>query len=73
MEEDALELAIRSAGGAAVVAREFGISSQAISQWKRVPANRVISLETLSGISRHVLRPDIFGPAPKAAKKGKAA
>jgi hypothetical protein len=35
------------------------ISPQAISQWKQVPADRVIDVEVVTGISRHVLRPDL--------------
>lgn len=40
------------------------ITSQAVSQWKRVPPGRVIQIETLTGISRHQIRPDIFGETP---------
>jgi DNA-binding transcriptional regulator YdaS (Cro superfamily) len=43
------------------------ITSQAISQWKQVPAGRVLEIETLTGISRHDLRPDVFGPAKASA------
>lgn len=39
------------------------------SQWSRwetgrraVPAARVLAVEALTGISRHVLRADVFGP-----------
>ena len=39
------------------------ISPQAISQWDKVPAKRVLEVEKITGISRHVLRPDIFGEA----------
>jgi DNA-binding transcriptional regulator YdaS (Cro superfamily) len=31
---------------------------------KRVPIERVAAVEALTGVSRHELRPDIFGPAP---------
>jgi DNA-binding transcriptional regulator YdaS (Cro superfamily) len=36
----------------------------------RVPAERVLEVEQLSGISRHELRPDVYGPAPRAADAG---
>lgn len=49
---------------AALSERGIKITSQAISQWKRVPPDRVILVEAITGISRHDLRPDIFGPAP---------
>jgi hypothetical protein len=32
---------------------------------RRIPAERVIEFETLTGVSRHNLRPDVFGEAPK--------
>lgn len=34
---------------------------QAISQWKYVPVERVLAVEEVSGVSRHLLRPDIYG------------
>jgi len=45
------------------LARDLGITHGAISQWGNVPAERVLEVERLTGISRHTLRPDIFGPA----------
>ena len=60
MEEKALEAAIKAAGGAAVIARDLDISTQAISQWKQAPVNRVLDIERISGVSRHILRPDIY-------------
>lgn len=35
------------------------ITSQAISQWKQVPAERLIDVETVTGIARTELRPDL--------------
>lgn len=68
---DFLAIAKRDHGGAVGLATKLSeltpdraLSPQAISQWKRVPADRVIDVETLTGISRHNLRPDVFGPAP---------
>jgi DNA-binding transcriptional regulator YdaS (Cro superfamily) len=61
--------AIEVAGGPAKLAKVLGgITSQAISQWKKIPPHRVIAIEAASGISRHRLRPDIYGPAPEAAE-----
>jgi len=64
---EALIKAIDIIGGPAVTARQFNISVQAVSKWKKAPANRVIEIEKMSGISRHDLRPDIFGPPVEAA------
>jgi DNA-binding transcriptional regulator YdaS (Cro superfamily) len=47
-------------GRAFALATSLGISPSAISQWQRVPVERVIEIERLTGISRHELRPDIY-------------
>jgi DNA-binding transcriptional regulator YdaS (Cro superfamily) len=43
------------------------LTPQAISQWKRVPADRAIDVEAVTGVSRHDLRPDVFGPSKASA------
>lgn len=48
------------------LANELGISAQAISQWKRVPVERVLEVERITGVSRHELRPDIYPPKEQA-------
>ena len=60
---------VRLAGGPARVGDRLGISSQAISQWKRIPAEYVLKLEDLTEhkFSRHEMRPDIFGPERESA------
>jgi TorA maturation chaperone TorD len=60
MRDPALEKAIGSVGGVRALARSLGISQPAISSWKRVPADRVLSVEATTGISRSDLRPDIY-------------
>ncbi|WP_458760518.1 transcriptional regulator [Afipia sp. TerB] len=40
------------------------ITPQAISQWKQVPAERVLGVERATGVPRHRLRPDLY-PAPE--------
>lgn len=56
--------ALEAAGGMSAVARYLRISRQAVYQWKEVPAKYVLAMEAKTGISRHKLRPDIFGKAP---------
>ncbi len=65
--EASLESAKKSAGGSVGLAKALGdITPQAISQWTKVPAERVLDVERITGVSRYELRPDIFGPHPVA-------
>lgn len=66
-EQTALASAKEKAGGPAGLASKLGITSQAISQWRRVPVERVLDVERLTGISRTALRPDIYPPETVAA------
>lgn len=43
------------------LAKSLGITKGAVSQWNKIPAAHVLDVERITGISRHVLRPDIFG------------
>lgn len=45
------------------LAHQLGITAQAISQWTRVPVERVLDVERITGVPRHELRPDIY-PIP---------
>ena len=67
--ETPLQKAIRMSGGAAVLARHLGITSQAISQWRKAPASRAMAIQAATGgeVTVHALRPDIFGKPTKAA------
>jgi DNA-binding transcriptional regulator YdaS (Cro superfamily) len=67
--EKACELAKLKAGGASALARaldELGerITSQAVSQWRVVPPEKVLKVEKITGVSRYELRPDVFGEQP---------
>jgi len=64
MTDRALKAAREKVGGSSGLARILAISSQAVSQWRRVPAERVIDVERATGIPRHELRPDIY-PEPE--------
>lgn len=61
MREAGLSEAIRAAGGVCQLARRIGISQPSVSNWIRVPAERVISVEAATGVDRVVLRPDLYG------------
>lgn len=62
----AWEQARRVVGGPMKLSARLGGSPtpQAISQWEKVPATHVLAIENATGISRHELRPDIFGDFP---------
>ena len=60
MKDPGLSEAIRVAGGVSELAREIGISQPSVSNWIRVPAERVV--EAATGVDRATLRPDLYGP-----------
>jgi TorA maturation chaperone TorD len=64
MRDVGLDEAIRAAGGVGALARKIGISQPSVSNWARVPAERVLSIETATGVSRAVLRPDLYAEHP---------
>jgi len=66
VRDDGLERAIDAAGGIAQLARKIGISQPSVSTWTRVPAQRVIAVETATGIPRNDLRPDLYERAVPA-------
>ena len=63
-----LNRAIGIAGSQTALARLLGVSQMAVSRWSRgvsqLPPEHVLTVERETGISRHDLRPDVFGPAP---------
>ncbi len=61
MRDQGLNEAIRAAGGVSELARRIGISQPSISNWNRIPAERVVEVEAATGIERVVLRPDLYG------------
>lgn len=75
---DALTRAIESAGGVGKLASAIGLKQNVVGNWRlrgQVPAQHCIAIETATDgtVTRHDLRPDVFG-APAAnddARKGK--
>lgn len=51
---------IEKAGGPAKLAALLGVTSQAVSQWERVPSERVHHLAQLLEIPPEEIRPDMF-------------
>lgn len=58
-----------AAGGIARLADALGMKHQSFYSWKRIPAERVLELERVTGISRHVLRPDLY---PRSKQRARA-
>ncbi len=68
MRSAALLEAIRIAGSVTKLAAALDVAPQAISQWDRAPAMRVLDIERATGVPRHELRPDVYPPpAPELA------
>ena len=63
MRDTGLSEAIQAAGGVAALAQKLGISQPSVSNWTRVPAERVAVVEAATGIPRDILRPDLFADA----------
>ena len=64
MSNDALILAVQTAGSQTAFAKAIGASQQIVSYWvskgKSLPAEYVLRAEQAFAIPRHVLRPDVF-------------
>lgn len=67
MRDSGLEQAIKAAGGVASLARAIGVAQPSVSNWTRIPAERVLAVEALTNVSRFILRPDIYGSAQDSA------
>lgn len=79
MSQSALQKAVEVAGSQAELARRIGKKQAHVWNWlhrdNEVPAEAAIPIETATGgkVTRHDLRPDIFGPAPKPERRKVAA
>lgn len=60
MRDAALQQAIDAVGGVGALAKGLGIAQPSVSTWTKVPAERVIAVESLTGVSRAALRPDLY-------------
>ena len=55
-------------------AEQIGLSRNTVKKWAQVPPEHVLTVEALTGVSRYIQRPDIFGaPPPAADQAGEAA
>ncbi|WP_407174988.1 molecular chaperone TorD family protein [Bradyrhizobium sp. STM 3562] len=67
MRDAGLNRAIDAAGGVAQLARKIGIAQPSVSNWNRVPAERVVAVEAATDVPRKLLRPDLYGESAAAA------
>ncbi len=58
--DEGLRLVIAAAGGVGSLARALGIAQPSVSAWKNVPAERVLTIETATGVPRSKIRPDLY-------------
>ncbi|WP_025091484.1 hypothetical protein [Brucella intermedia] len=49
-----------SRGRLTALSKYLGVKHPSILQWKDVPADRLIAVNTFTGIDRRILRPDLF-------------
>ena len=55
-----LKKAIEVAGGINALARELGMSAAAVWEWRRVPYDRILQVEAVTGVPREELRPELY-------------
>jgi TorA maturation chaperone TorD len=67
MRDAGLNEAVQAAGGVTELARQLRISQPSVSNWTRVPAERVLLVEAATGVDRAILRPDLFAESGTAA------
>ena len=68
-----IERAAAAAGSKSALARLLGLKVQSIQQWTRIPAERLIDVERVTGIPREELRPDLYRSAKKRPSTQRAA
>lgn len=54
----------KEVGGVVALSLRLGLSRGAVSQWERVPLDRVNDVARITGIPRERIRPDVFGLPP---------
>src|SRR5258708_12740714 len=60
MRDPGLSEAIQAVGGVSELARRVGVSQPSVSNWDKVPAERVLAVEAATGVPRMRLRPDLY-------------
>jgi DNA-binding transcriptional regulator YdaS (Cro superfamily) len=60
-----LRQALMAVGSVTALARKLRLTTTAVRSWERIPAHRLIEVETATGVPREVLRPDLYRPQIK--------
>ena len=61
MRAEPIKTAIEKAGSVRALAEYVGgVTPQAVSQWKVVPVKHVYAISSLTGLSLHQVRGDVF-------------
>jgi len=64
-DKQIVEMVVSKAGGMRPLGRALNINYQAIQQWHRIPADRLVAIEEAIGIPREQMRPDLYRPSRK--------
>lgn len=68
MNNTAIHKAVEIAGSQSALAKRIGTRQGDVWKWlkgRKVKPDLVLAIEEATGVSKHDLRPDIFGPAPQ--------
>ena len=68
---ESLKEAVSRIGSQSATARLLGVTQAAVWGWlnrgTELPAKHVLPIEAATGVSKHLLRPDVYGPEPTGA------
>lgn len=67
-----MDLIREQKGLLAKVAYGLGLTRSAVVKWPRVPAEYVVRVEKITGISREKLRPDLYERTPSRSRRAAA-
>lgn len=61
-KDQGLLAALKASKSMRSLALAIGIKPQSLIKWDQVPPERVIAVESVTGVPREVLRPDLYPP-----------
>lgn len=62
IDDEGIRLAVAAVGSFNALAKALGMAPVSVMGWKRIPSHRILQVEKVTGISREVLRPDLYRP-----------